>query len=205
MAGWAASRVKVTNSPRSYDYCFDGSLDPHLRHSACLRDVGYLCRCPLQRYQLCRGHRNDLAGQLIKPRQRHSLSLADIDPQRMGRPPIGKVAMTGAERVRRHRLKKRADQRVTKREAGRKRERALLRMLGWDLRKMTDADIAAAAEAARRISQCDMVPGAGKRRPQAAADYRALFQRTQRHEAATPAGSLDEQRPKRDEKSFCLR
>jgi hypothetical protein len=32
----------------------------------------------------------------------------------MGRPPIGKVAMTGAERVRRHRLKHRAGRAVTK-------------------------------------------------------------------------------------------
>ncbi len=32
----------------------------------------------------------------------------------MGRPPIGKTAMTGAERVRRYRLKHAADQPVTK-------------------------------------------------------------------------------------------
>jgi hypothetical protein len=58
-----------------------------------------------------------------------------------------------------------------------RRERALLRLLGFDTRNMTAADLAEGAEAARRITQCDRVPGAGTRRPKAMADFRAFRQR----------------------------
>jgi hypothetical protein len=57
------------------------------------------------------------------------------------------------------------------------RNRDLLRLLGVDPRGLSAADIAEGAEAARRISQCDQVPGAGKRRPQAIADWQAFLQR----------------------------
>ena len=89
----------------------------------------------------------------------------------MGRPPIGKRAMTGAERVRRYRLKHSTDKPVTK------RNRDLLRLLGVDPRGLSAADIAEGVEAARRVTQCDSVPGAGKRRPQAIADWQAFVRR----------------------------
>jgi hypothetical protein len=60
------------------------------------------------------------------------------------------------------------------------RQRAMLRLLGFDTRNMTAADIAEGAEAARRITQCDRVPGAGKRAPKAIADFRTFCQRWQR-------------------------
>jgi hypothetical protein len=57
-------------------------------------------------------------------------------------------------------------------------ERALLRLLGFDTRTMSGADIHEGAEAARRITQCGC--GADKRRPKAIADFRAFGLRWRR-------------------------
>jgi hypothetical protein len=56
-----------------------------------------------------------------------------------------------------------------------RRDRALLRLLGFDTRKMTAADIAEGAEAVARISRCGC--GADARRPKAEADFRAFCHR----------------------------
>ena len=61
--------------------------------------------------------------------------------------------------------------------AKRKQDRDLLLLLGIDPSGLSAADIAEGIEAARRISQCDRVPGAGKRRPQAIADWQAFVER----------------------------
>jgi hypothetical protein len=66
---------------------------------------------------------------------------------------------------------------MTKALRSERRDRDLLRLLGMDTRNMTAADIAEGAEAARRVSQCDCVPGAGKRRPKAITDFQAFRRR----------------------------
>jgi hypothetical protein len=93
----------------------------------------------------------------------------------MGRPPIGKRAMTGAERVRRYRLKHGTDKPA---KSVTKRHRDLLRLLGVDPRGLSAVDIAEGVEAATRVSRCG--PGADKHRPQAIADWQAFVRRTRR-------------------------
>jgi len=56
-----------------------------------------------------------------------------------------------------------------------RRERAVLRMLGFDTRKMTAADIHEGADAARRCTACGC--GADTRRPKAEADFQAFAKR----------------------------
>jgi hypothetical protein len=56
-----------------------------------------------------------------------------------------------------------------------RRDRAMLRMLGLDTRKMTARDIREGAETAARVLQCGC--GADARRPKAEADLRAFCQR----------------------------
>jgi hypothetical protein len=56
-----------------------------------------------------------------------------------------------------------------------RRERALLRLLGFDTRKMTRGDIHRGADAARRVTQCGC--GADTRRPKALADFRGFVER----------------------------
>jgi hypothetical protein len=50
----------------------------------------------------------------------------------------------------------------------------LLRLLGIDPSGLSAAEVAEGVEAARRVTQCDGVPGAGKRRPQAIADWQTF-------------------------------
>jgi hypothetical protein len=58
-----------------------------------------------------------------------------------------------------------------------KEAKRLLRSIGIDPRALSDTDVLEGAEAARRISACDYVPGASGRRPQAVADWRAFVVR----------------------------
>jgi hypothetical protein len=59
-----------------------------------------------------------------------------------------------------------------------KQQRDLLRLLGVDTRRLSKADVAEGAEAARRISQCERVPGANKRRSAAIDAWHKFLQRT---------------------------
>jgi hypothetical protein len=59
-----------------------------------------------------------------------------------------------------------------------RRDRALLRKLGFDTRKMAPRDIAKGAKAAAGILQCGR--GADARRPKAIADLRAFAERWRR-------------------------
>jgi hypothetical protein len=63
--------------------------------------------------------------------------------------------------------------------------RGQLRVVGVDPSNLSEAEIAEGAELMRRISQCDRVPGAAKRRPKAVADFQAWRARA---EARSPAG-----------------
>jgi hypothetical protein len=55
----------------------------------------------------------------------------------------------------------------------------LLRVIGLDTSKLSATEIAEGAELARRVTQCDRVSGAGKRRPKAMADWRAFVKRVE--------------------------
>jgi hypothetical protein len=54
-------------------------------------------------------------------------------------------------------------------------DRELLKLLGIDPSRLSDADTKTGAELARRISACDRIPGAGKRRTPAIADWQAFL------------------------------
>jgi len=57
------------------------------------------------------------------------------------------------------------------------RDRDILKMYGIDgidVSRLSDADIKTGAELVRRMTQCDRVPGAGKRRPAAIAAWQAF-------------------------------
>lgn len=53
----------------------------------------------------------------------------------------------------------------------------ILRLYGVDPSGLSAADIAEGVDVARRITQCESVPGANKRRPQAYADWQAFIRR----------------------------
>jgi hypothetical protein len=57
-----------------------------------------------------------------------------------------------------------------------RRDRAVLRLIGLDPTKLSAKDVATGAELARRITQCERVPGANKRRGKAVADWRSFVQ-----------------------------
>jgi hypothetical protein len=58
-----------------------------------------------------------------------------------------------------------------------KRQRSLLRLLGVDTRRLSRTEVAEGAEAARRISQCEYVCGANKRRPGAVKAWEEWYRR----------------------------
>jgi len=53
--------------------------------------------------------------------------------------------------------------------------RDVLALLGVDTSRLSDAEILTGAELVRRISACDRIPGAGKRRPPAIRAWRAFI------------------------------